>query len=70
MGKHISISGVIEKYKISGSIARPLLRTLEKNGSIKNVDRHSRQALYAPTAAPVEKAPVVEKDAGKKGKKK
>ena len=37
IGKHISVSAVIEKYKIVGSIARILLKTLEKNGVIRSI---------------------------------
>ena len=35
LGKHISVTTVIEKYKVVGSIARALLRTLHKNGTLK-----------------------------------
>lgn len=62
---------MIEKYKIVGSIARVLLKTLEKNGVIKCIEKHSKQVLYTPVAVPVEKAPAAEKEApAKKGKKK
>ena len=71
IGKHISISGVVEKYKVSGSIARMVLKTLEQNGTIKAAEKHGKQTLYYPAVTAVEKTAVAaDKDAGKKGKKK
>ena len=71
MGKHISVTHVVDKYKVVGSIARMLLRILHKNGALKQVEKHSKQSLYAPTVAIVEKAVVAEKEGKKeKGKKK
>lgn len=67
LGKHISVSSVIEKYKVVGSIARTLLKTLEEKGTLKTVEKHSRQALYYSTVAPVEKAETTQPT--KKGKK-
>ena len=34
LGNHIGVSHVVEKFKVSGSIARMVLRTLIKNGTI------------------------------------
>lgn len=56
LGKHLSVSGIVEKYKVVGSIARQLLRKCQENGSIANAEQHSRQALYTPVAQVVEKA--------------
>ena len=71
LGKHISISGIVEKYKVIGSIARMLLKELVANGTLKCIESHSKQAIYTPTVVPVEKAAVTtEKEAGKKGGKK
>ena len=67
LGKHISVSAVIEKYKVVGSIARILLKTCEEKGTLKSVERHSKQALYYSTVAPVEKA--AETQPAKQGKK-
>lgn len=70
LGKHISTSALIEKFKIVGSIARTLLRKAVENGSIRSIESHSRQTLYTPIVVAVpEKAAVVEtKDAAKKDK--
>ncbi len=71
LGKHISTSLLIEKYKIVGSIARILLRKAIENGSIKSVEGHSKQTIYTPIAVAVpEKTAAVEaKDAGTKKEK-
>jgi small subunit ribosomal protein S25e len=72
LGKHISTSAVIEKFKIVGSIARILLRKAVENGSIKSVESHSKQTLYTPIAQLVDTTkPVVAetKEAGAKKEK-
>jgi len=70
IGKHISVTHVVEKFKVVGSIARTLLKRLEAKGDLKQTEAHSRQQLYYPTVAIVEKV-VDAKDAKKeKGKKK
>jgi small subunit ribosomal protein S25e len=58
LGKHISTSTLIEKYKIVGSIARTLLRRCVENGSIRPVESHSRQTLFTPIAQAVEATKV------------
>lgn len=69
LGKHISTSALIEKFKVVGSIARILLRKCVENGSIKSVESHSRQTLYTPIAVAVpEKAAVAETKDTKKEK--
>lgn len=65
LGKHISTSALIEKFKIVGSIARTLLRKCVENGSIRAIETHSKQTLFTPVAQAVEK--VVEKAAETKG---
>lgn len=76
LGKHISTSAVVEKYKVVGSIARIMLRKAAENGSIRCVEVHSRQALFTPTqvaekpAATAATTAAEGKDAAKKGKKK
>ena len=67
LGKHISVTTIIDKFKVVGSIARMLMRICHKNGSLKLVEKHSKQAIYAPTVAHVEKQ-VTEKEGGKKEK--
>lgn len=69
LGKHISVTTVVEKYKVVGGIARALLRALNKNGSLKLIEKHGKQSIYAPTVAIVEKAANTEKE-GKKEKAK
>jgi ribosomal protein S25 len=76
LGKHISTTHLIEKYKIVGSVARALLKKAVENGSIRSVEQHSRQALYTPTQEALEKiqvaatATAAQEGAAKKGKKK
>ena len=70
IGKHISLTNVIEKFKVVGSVARILLRKAVANGSIKAAEEHSKQSLYYPAVAIADK-PVDAKAADtKKGKKK
>ena len=74
LGKHISTTHLIEKFKIVGSVARVLLRKAVENGSIRSVETHSKQGLYTPTVQAVpEKAAVTTAPATTapvKGKKK
>jgi small subunit ribosomal protein S25e len=58
LGKHISTSALIEKFKIVGSIARILLRKSVENGSIRAIETHSRQTLFTPVAQAVEPTKV------------
>lgn len=58
MGKHVSLSQVVDKYKVVGSIARQVLRNLNESGAIKPTEVHGKQGLFAPVAVAVEKAPV------------
>jgi len=58
LGKHISTSALIEKFKIVGSIARILLKKSVENGSIRAIETHSRQTLYTPVAQLVEPTKV------------
>lgn len=60
IGKHISTSGLIEKFKVVGSIARILLKKCVENGTIRSVDNHSRQALYTPIVQAEVKTVVAE----------
>lgn len=72
LGKHISTSIVIDKFKVLGSIARIMLKRCEENGTLKRTESHSRQALYYPAVAAVEKpaAEVKETKKEKAAKKK
>lgn len=69
LGKHISTSILIEKYKIVGSIARTLLKKAVETGIIRSVEGHSKQALFTPVAQAAEvKAVVAEVKEAKKEK--
>ena len=70
LGRHISTTHLIEKFKVVGSIARILLRKCVANGSIKCTEAHSKQALYTPTVVIEKVAADTKENAGKKGKKK
>lgn len=58
IGKHISLTNVVDKFKVIGSIARILLRRLEQSGALKRNEIHSRQGLYYPLAVAENKAAV------------
>lgn len=70
IGKHISVSQIIEKYKVVGSVARAVLRELTNTGAVKASEQHSKQGLFTPVAVAVEKVATTtapaEKEAGKK----
>ncbi len=75
IGSHISVSNVVDKFKVSGSIARMMLRTLLKDGSLLANETHGKQWLCYPKpglAAPKVAATDAKKDdkkaQGKKGK--
>ena len=44
--KLITPSALVERLKITGSLARKALRELEEEGSIKNIVRHAQQLIY------------------------
>ena len=66
MGKLISVSTVVEKFKIGGSIARVLIRQLLQSGSLKRMDPHGKQFVCVTTVVPAKKA----EEAGAKGAQK
>lgn len=70
LGKHISTSALIEKFKIVGSIARILLRKCVENGSIRAIEHHSRQTLYTPIAQAVDTSKPAATEAKEAGTKK
>ena len=55
MGKLISVSTVVDRFKVNGSVARRLIRELATGGQLKFLEAHSRQSL-AVSAAPPKKA--------------
>lgn len=44
--KFISVSVLVDRMKIGGSLARVALRQLESDGLITPVSKHSKQAIY------------------------
>lgn len=68
-GKYISVSSIIEKFKVGGSIARVLLRQLIQTGALRRVDPQSKQYICVSTVVPVKKAEGDAPAAATKGKK-
>ncbi|EGV63891.1 40S ribosomal protein S25 [Yamadazyma tenuis] len=44
--KFISVSVLVDRLKIGGSIARVAIRQLESEGVIRPVSKHSKQSIY------------------------
>ncbi|CAK7903174.1 40S ribosomal protein S25 [[Candida] anglica] len=44
--KYVSVSVLVDRLKVGGSIARVALRQLETEGIIVPVVKHSKQAIY------------------------
>ena len=44
--KYVSVSVLVDRLKIGGSLARVALRQLEEDGIITPVLKHSKQAIY------------------------
>ncbi|SGZ51664.1 CIC11C00000005432 [Sungouiella intermedia] len=44
--KYVSVSVLVDRLKIGGSLARVALRQLESDGVIKPIVKHSKQAIY------------------------
>ncbi|KAG7096562.1 ribosomal 40S subunit protein S25A [Marasmius oreades] len=49
--RFISQSILIERLKIGGTLARVVIRHLEKEGQIKRIVHHSRQLIYTRATA-------------------
>ncbi|CAB09129.2 40S ribosomal protein S25-B [Schizosaccharomyces pombe] len=49
--KFISVSVLVDRMKINGSLARIAIRDLAERGVIQKVDQHSKQAIYTRAAA-------------------
>jgi hypothetical protein len=58
IGKHVSVSQIIEKYKVVGSVARMLLNNLTSSGAVNVIEKHSKQGLFSPAA--VAEKPIVQ----------
>ncbi|ODV59378.1 40S ribosomal protein eS25 [Ascoidea rubescens DSM 1968] len=48
--RYISVSVLVDRLKIGGSIARVAIKQLENEGVIKPISRHSTQLIYARAA--------------------
>ncbi|CAM9343092.1 unnamed protein product, partial [Sphacelaria rigidula] len=44
--KLITASGLVERLKVNGSLARAAIRELEEKGLIRKVDAHHAQVIY------------------------
>lgn len=44
--KLITSSGLVERLKVNGSLARAAIRELEEKGLIRKVDSHHAQVIY------------------------
>jgi len=58
LGKLVTISSVIEKLKVNGSVARGLIRTLSTRGLLRKLYVNGKQWIFTPTQ--------LKKDEGKK----
>jgi small subunit ribosomal protein S25e len=45
--RFVSVSVLVERLKINGSLARKALRELEAKGIIKPIEKHSAQQIYS-----------------------
>ncbi|SCU80490.1 LAMI_0B02608g1_1 [Lachancea mirantina] len=49
--RYVSVSVLVDRLKIGGSLARIALRQLENDGIISPVSKHSKQAIYTRATA-------------------
>ncbi|SCU90723.1 LANO_0D09736g1_1 [Lachancea nothofagi CBS 11611] len=49
--RYVSVSVLVDRLKLGGSLARIVLRQLEQDGVIKPISKHSTQAIYARATA-------------------
>ncbi|OBA24964.1 hypothetical protein HANVADRAFT_54206, partial [Hanseniaspora valbyensis NRRL Y-1626] len=49
--KYVSVSVLVDRLKLGGSLARVALRDLEARGIIKAVSNHSTQQIYTRATA-------------------
>ncbi|CAH02204.1 Rps25a/Rps25b [Kluyveromyces lactis] len=49
--RYVSVSVLVDRFKLGGSLARVALRHLENEGIIKPVSKHSKQAIYTRATA-------------------
>jgi len=74
LGKVITISSVVEKLKVNGSVSRALIRELTKRGLLKKVYVNGKQWIFTPAVVKKEEKKDDVKDkkggAGAKDQKK
>ncbi|EEB09466.1 40S ribosomal protein S25 [Schizosaccharomyces japonicus yFS275] len=51
--KFISVSVLVDRMKINGSLARVAIKELARRGVIQEVERHSKQVIYTRAPAAV-----------------
>jgi len=51
MGRFISTTHIVDKFKVVASIARVLLRKAALNGSIISAETHGKQTIFYPAVA-------------------
>ena len=44
--RYLSVSVMVDRFKLGGSLARVALKHLENEGIIKPISKHSTQAIY------------------------
>lgn len=49
--RYVSVSVLVDRLKVNGSLARVAISHLEKEGLIKRVSRHSSQLIYTRATA-------------------
>jgi len=49
--RYISVSVLVDRLKIGGSVARIAIQQLERDGLIKRISRHSSQLIYTRASA-------------------
>lgn len=69
LGKYISVSAIIDKFKVTGSIARMMIQALVKSGGLSNISGHSRQYICVPLNIAPEKVATKAEDTKKDTKK-
>ena len=52
--KLVTVAVLVDRLKVNGSLARVILRALEKEGHLKLVSKHGSQLIYTRATAAVE----------------
>ena len=70
IGNHVSVSSIVEKFKVTGSIARMLLRKCLAEGTLGQNDVSSKHFLCFPKVQLAPKVEVAKKEVKKDVKEK